>query len=203
MTKDLRICFVGDSFVNGTGDETKLGWTGRVCAALEANNPELEITFYNLGIRRDTSEDIRRRFKQEISARLEGDFDTLVVFSFGVNDTTIENAALRVSSTRSLENAQMILPDTKNRHLVLMVGPPPIEDDAQNGRIADLDKALKQLCEEIRVPYLSVIDRLVGEPVWRVEVASNDGAHPRSGGYSILADYILDWDAWSPYKHYS
>ena len=41
MTKDLRICFVGDSFVNGTGDETKLGWTGRLCAALEANNPEL------------------------------------------------------------------------------------------------------------------------------------------------------------------
>ena len=58
MAKDLRICFVGDSFVNGTGDETKLGWTGRVCAALEVNNPDLEITFYNLGIRRDTTEDI-------------------------------------------------------------------------------------------------------------------------------------------------
>ena len=32
MIHDLRICFVGDSFVAGTGDETALGWVGRVTA---------------------------------------------------------------------------------------------------------------------------------------------------------------------------
>ena len=32
MRQDIRICFVGDSFVNGTGDEAALGWAGRpVC----------------------------------------------------------------------------------------------------------------------------------------------------------------------------
>jgi lysophospholipase L1-like esterase len=30
---DLRICFVGDSLTNGTGDPDCLGWTGRVCAS--------------------------------------------------------------------------------------------------------------------------------------------------------------------------
>ena len=28
-----RICFFGDSFVNGTGDDDALGWVGRLCAA--------------------------------------------------------------------------------------------------------------------------------------------------------------------------
>lgn len=34
MTKDIRIFFVGDSFVNGTGDEEALGWAGRLGAFL-------------------------------------------------------------------------------------------------------------------------------------------------------------------------
>ncbi|WP_205762521.1 hypothetical protein [Magnetospirillum aberrantis] len=29
---DMRICFLGDSFFNGTNAPTCLGWTGRVCA---------------------------------------------------------------------------------------------------------------------------------------------------------------------------
>jgi len=30
--KDIRICFIADSFVDGTGDETYPGWAGRLCA---------------------------------------------------------------------------------------------------------------------------------------------------------------------------
>lgn len=29
---DLRVCFVGDSFVAGVGDPEQLGWAGRVAA---------------------------------------------------------------------------------------------------------------------------------------------------------------------------
>jgi hypothetical protein len=52
----MRICFVGDSLVNGTGDPVGLGWVGRACAA--ARRRGHEVTCYNLGIRRDTSADI-------------------------------------------------------------------------------------------------------------------------------------------------
>ena len=37
MTQDIRICFIGDSLVNGTGDEAALGWAGRLCACAMAN----------------------------------------------------------------------------------------------------------------------------------------------------------------------
>lgn len=55
----VQLCFVGDSFVAGIGDETALGWTGRLTARQAATgNP---VTAYNLGIRGNTSADIAAR----------------------------------------------------------------------------------------------------------------------------------------------
>lgn len=56
---DVRIRFIGYSFVNGTGDETTLGWAGRFCAAAAVRG--VSVTYYHLGVRRDTSADILRR----------------------------------------------------------------------------------------------------------------------------------------------
>ena len=65
---EVRICFVGDSFVNGTGDPECLGWTGRIC--VYANKKGYDITYYNLGIRRDTSTELRQALVKEVSLRL-------------------------------------------------------------------------------------------------------------------------------------
>jgi hypothetical protein len=45
----IRICFLGESFVNGTGDQEYLGWTGRIC--VNAHKKGHDITYYNLGVR--------------------------------------------------------------------------------------------------------------------------------------------------------
>ena len=42
----MRICFFGDSFVNGTGDDDCRGWPGRLCA--EARQRGCDVTLYNL-----------------------------------------------------------------------------------------------------------------------------------------------------------
>ncbi|MGD1712770.1 hypothetical protein [Dapis sp. BLCC M172] len=49
---EIRICFIGDSFVNGTGDPDYLGWTGRICQTFY--NQGYDIKYYNLGVRRET-----------------------------------------------------------------------------------------------------------------------------------------------------
>ena len=67
--QDVRICFIGDSFTNGTGDETCLGWAGHL--STEAITDERTITYYNLGIRRNTSKDILQRWEQECAQRLQ------------------------------------------------------------------------------------------------------------------------------------
>lgn len=93
--RDIRICFIGDSFVNGTGDETFLGWAGRLCA--NAKPADASLTFYNLGVRRNTSTDILQRWEQECALRLPGNCDGRIVLSCGVNDMVLENGKTRVA----------------------------------------------------------------------------------------------------------
>lgn len=193
--EDIRICFVGDSFVNGTGDPEKLGWAGRLCALSES--PEREITYYNLGVRRDTSSHILERWERECAARLpEESFDRRLVLSFGVNDCVMANGLCEMESGKSTDNAHIILSRAAKRYKTLMIGPPPIDDEAINARTRNLDKGLEELCRDLNIPYLSVFDSLLATPVWMEEVASNDGAHPRAKGYAHLAHLIREWEGW-------
>jgi len=191
VSQDIRICFVGDSFVNGTGDEAALGWAGRLCAAAQAKG--LSITYYNLGIRRNTSRDILQRWEEECTQRLPeslASVDCRVVFSFGVNDTVIENGTQRVLLQESLDNARLMLQKAQTLCTVLWVGPPPVVDAAHNERIHVLSETFSHLANELNVPYISVLPALVANEEYKQEVKENDGAHPRSEGYAELAHII-------------
>jgi len=192
--RDTRVCCIGDSFVNGTGDDQCLGWVGRIAAA--ARQAGADITLYNLGIRRDTSRDIAGRWQGEISRRLPSSIDGRLLFSFGVNDCVLEQGAPRVPMAESLANAEGILRSAAALWPVAMVGPPPIDDEGVKQRSHVLDQAFAALCADLAVPYLSCWDYLVGHPVWRAEVAAGDGAHPNGAGYQILADYVAAWPVW-------
>jgi lysophospholipase L1-like esterase len=194
---EVRICFVGDSFVNGTGDSECLGWTGRVCA--NANKKGYDITYYNLGIRRDTSTDISKRWLQEVSLRLPKEYDGRVVFSFGLNDTTLENIKPRVDLTDSIKNTHEILSEAQNLYPVLMVGPAPYaeqEDSQRRSRNTDLSKQFALICNELNIPYLDVFSILEKSNIWINEARANDGVHPKAGGYTEFAQIVENWDAW-------
>lgn len=191
---DMRICFLGDSFVNGTNDPTCLGWTGRVCAL--ARQRGHDVTHYNLGIRRDTSRDVAARWQAECAARLPPDVPGLLVFSFGVNDCCDDGAGCRVKMHDTVDTARAVLSEAIRRHPVLMVGPPPIADDTANTRIRTLSPALAALCETLGVPFLDVFSPLSTHETWRIETAADDGAHPRAAGYAALAELVAAWPAW-------
>ncbi|MEH2434943.1 MAG: GDSL-type esterase/lipase family protein [Nostoc sp.] len=194
---EVRICFVGDSFVNGTGDSECLGWTGRVCA--NANKKGYDITYYNLGIRRDTSTDISKRWLHEVSLRLPKEYDGRVVFSFGLNDTTLENGKTRVDLTDSIKNAHEILSEAQKLYPVLMIGPAPYagqEDSQRRNRNIDLSKQFHLVCNELNIPYLDVFPILEKSSIWIDEARANDGAHPKAGGYAEFAKIVENWDAW-------
>ncbi len=197
MTRDLRLCFVGESFVNGTGDSTHLGWTGRLCQALSQRGDR--ITYYNLGIRRETSTELLGRWQQECDRRLPLGCDHRVIFCFGVNDTTLENGSPRVALLRSLTNARTILNAAKQLYPVLMVGPAAIADADHNARSHALSKHFAQLCEELEIPYLDVLTTLKQSQVWMSEVRAGDGAHPDAGGYAELAHLVQHWFAWNAF----
>jgi lysophospholipase L1-like esterase len=190
----IRICFIGDSSVNGTGDPLCLGWTGRVCAtAIKLGYP---ITYYNLGIRRETSADIAARWREECARRLPPTIDGRVVFSFGANDTAIEQGRQRLSLDATLHNLRAIVQDARRHYPTLLVGPPPVAEAAHNARIAALCHAMAAVAQELGVPYLPVCEQLVQAQTWVQEAAQYDGAHPRQGGYAALAAMVQAWPAW-------
>jgi acyl-CoA thioesterase I len=193
MTQDIRVCFVGDSFVNGTGDETALGWSGRLSSA--AVKSGLPLTSHNLGIRRDTSKDILLRWKQECALRLPDFCDGRVVISCGVNDVMIEAGQPRVSYEESCSNIREILRGAK-KYKVLMVGPPPVSEDDQNARILTISSAFAREARALTVPFIDLFSPLVLDKDYKREVTNNDGAHPRSAGYLKMANIVAasaDW----------
>lgn len=193
MTKDIRICFLGDSFVNGTGDETALGWAGRLCA--DAHSRGIPVTYYNLGIRRNTSRDILHCWETECSLRLPDGCDGRIVLSCGVNDTVIENGSVRVRPEESCANVSEILGGAK-KYKILMVGPPPVDEDEQNGRIKALSQSYAQEANNLGVTYIDLFSALASDTAYRREVSSNDGSHPRSGGYTKMAQIVSASPGW-------
>src|SRR6476469_7461116 len=129
---DLCICFIGDSYVNGTSDSEYLGWAGRVSVA--ARQKGYNLTSYNLGVRRETSSDILTRWHQDVAVRFPSSCKPFVVFSSGANDTTREGGRLRVPETLSADNTRAMLRAAQQRYATIMVGPPPGVDAEQNLR---------------------------------------------------------------------
>src|SRR5690348_16030326 len=150
----MRICFIGDSLVNGTGDPTLLGWVGRVCAAAQRRGHH--ITCYNLGIRGDTSADIAGRWQEESAHRLPVGIDGRLIFSFGANDCITHEGAPRVPAAQALANARAVLEGARQRHPTLMLGPPPTALAEADPRIGALSRDFASLASALSVPYLDL-----------------------------------------------
>ncbi|MGY1719781.1 GDSL-type esterase/lipase family protein [Blastococcus sp. SYSU DS0552] len=194
MSRDLRVCFIGDSFVAGVGDPEHRGWVGRLCA--RSHGAGLPLTAYNLGVRRETSADVLARWSAECRPRLSAGDDRRVVVAFGVNDTTVEAGGPRVPEDASVAVlAELLAAAADAGWPVLVVGPPPVADAGQNHRIAALDVRFGELCAARGVPYAGVLASLTGSATWRREVAEGDGAHPGAAGYQRYADLL--WPAWA------
>jgi lysophospholipase L1-like esterase len=192
--RDIRVCFAGDSFVAGTGDETALGWVGRVAAAGIARG--LALTTYNLGVRGFTSVQVGRRLAIEARPRLTTAEDPRIVVSFGVNDTLLEGGRQRATTEQTLE----ALRSMRHRSApipLLLVGPPAVDEEAQNERIRLLDAALAAEAADLGIPWVSVLAATEADPAWRTAVHEGDGFHPSAAGYALLASVvtqpILTW----------
>jgi lysophospholipase L1-like esterase len=193
-SRDVRICFFGDSFLNGAADETYLGWTGRVCAALP-----LQVTHYNLGIRGNTSLDIEQRWAEEAARRWKPGTERRLVFSFGTNDASLENGAPRLSIEDSMQSAKILLTRAKHTCPVLFTGPPAAELEARDAafaRLAAFSRGYAELAHELDVPYLDLFEPTHDNDTWHQAVQRSDGVHPDAAGYALLAGIFSQWKAW-------
>lgn len=194
---DRRVLVFGDSIVAGVGDAEGLGWVGRVVAASWAAG--LGLTAYPLGIRRQTSVEVAQRWLAEARPRLVEGADCRVVFAVGVNDTTIEAGAERVTPDVSEATLARMLDEAAQLGLAAFVlGPTPVDDAAQTARIAALSERFGAVCATRGVPFCDVLEPLAATGAWLEEAVAGDGAHPGAGGYAELARLVLagGWMDW-------
>jgi acyl-CoA thioesterase-1 len=204
----IRICFVGDSITLGTGDAAMLGWPGRLGAMAWSQGHQ--VTVYNLGVRGETSEDIRRRWRNESSQRLPAGMNCALVFAFGLNDCAVENGAQqKVALEQTIVNARAILSEAQAWLPSAFIGPLPVDDTRMplqvvpgkqlrifNEQIEQVNHALAGLMAELNVPFLDLFSFLFGDPRWREVIKLGDGIHPPQQGYDLLARLIEGWRPW-------
>lgn len=186
----MRLIAFGESFVQGAGDPDHLGWVGRAIAGRR------EVSLYNLGIRREASDQLVLRWEGEARLRLVDYEPMRIVFSFGCNDSHLVDGAPRVTVTQSLKHAHAMLTGARALAPVLMVGPPPVADPGVCARIEALNAALLALCARLQVPFIDVFRPLEAGGLWQAEAAAWDGAHPGAAGYQQMADLVSAHPAW-------
>ncbi|HWY89360.1 MAG TPA: GDSL-type esterase/lipase family protein [Solirubrobacteraceae bacterium] len=194
---DRRLLFFGDSLVAGVGDPSGRGWVGQIVAASFGGG--LPFTAYNLGVRRETSEQVAARWRSEALPRLLPEADMRIVVSFGANDTTIEHGRLRVAPERSCAALDGILEGAGALGLTpLVIGPAPVDNAQQNERIHALSASFSEICSNAGVSFIGVVEQLLATEIWMTQVMAGDGAHPSAEGYDALADLILaaGWKDW-------
>ena len=204
---EIRVCFIGDSITNGTDDAQALGWPGRLCAGEWRRGHR--VTHYNLGVRGDTSELIRARWRREARARLPDNVPGRLLFAFGVNDTAHQDGKPRVTPERAIDNARAMLEEAAAWLPAVWVGPAPIDEARQplspapgveyhfdNARIQAANAAYAALAANIGIPYLDLFTPLAGDPAWASHLAGGDGVHPPAEGYARLAALVDSWAAW-------
>ncbi|MEM8587397.1 MAG: GDSL-type esterase/lipase family protein [Pseudomonadota bacterium] len=207
--RDLRICFVGDSYINGTGDEQCLGWIGRLCARRFTR--QFRLTFYDLGIRGATTDEIRRRWKAECEPRFQPGADNRIVLQFGINDVAeIVGSGRRVEENASIENATAIARQASDLGPTLWVGIPPANVACSPMRPSegleftfsqDTAMALNQrfiaLAATLGIPYLDIQTKLLANQHYMASLTRGDRMHCDGSGYAIMADLVDGWDAWA------
>lgn len=180
----MIICYFGDSITLGYGDPSGLGWPGRISGKVAGLG--VDVTHYNLGVRKDAGPVLAQRWKAEAEPRKLDGMDFKLVFSMGAADV------LTCTATEdSLAAAKAILTEAKGMGDVLMVGPTPVSDADSNGKIAALSEQYESLCAELDIPFVPVIDGMLPSPVYGQALKAGDGIHPALPGYAVLAEHIL------------
>lgn len=202
------VFFVGDSITFGWRDEDIGGWPTRLISGLSNWHA---VTAYNLGVRGDTSRSIRARWHDEVSRRRQAPH-SVVVFAFGANDAKLYpdgQPFVPLAETRS--NVADILTSAQNDHILLFIGPAPIEETVlgrvlnpegtgpvpTNRQVEIVSGVLAEEAARANVPFLDLFNRLGKEEQWFDSLRETDGIHPPARGHDLIASLVDAWQPWA------
>lgn len=181
--------FFGDSVTLGVNDAPAGGWVTRLAAkAAAAGLPVPPDTFYNLGVRRNSSSMILARWEEEFKARTMEGVPSFLLFCFGTVDMATPKGSPNIPIGDSAANARDILLKAKACGSVALVSAPPVRDEEHNQRLEHLCTAYTSICAAIDVPFIDIYHPLL-EAGYVQDLA--DGVHPGPDGNDMIASLLL------------
>jgi hypothetical protein len=198
-----KVCFFGDSFTYGIGDETGRGWVGRLTEAEGRQGGD--IWAFNLGLPQETTPQLTERWRVEAERRLQSRGGRFVglVFCFGLDDMAdLNDEGIRVALPQSMALAERLVAEAATLYPCLWVGPPPARSDGtfltdEGGhvryrweRLGALNLAYHRIAEDLQVPYLDLHGDLELESTLR-------RAHRIDGElHAAVAERVRGWGPW-------
>jgi acyl-CoA thioesterase I len=190
---DMRLIFIGDSIVAGSGDDECRGWVGRVGTA--ARRAGIDHTPYNLGIGGNTAADVLARWEHEVARRLNPEIENRLVIQVGVNDA---RDGVQRPTDHSVRDLRDFVEGAREIGLEpLVVGPIPTQQPEESDRIGELSRRFAELCDHIGATYIEVHAGLRANATFMAS-QSADGYHPDADGYAEIAQVVLHngWWEW-------
>jgi lysophospholipase L1-like esterase len=195
---DMRLIFIGDSIVAGSGDDECRGWVGRVGSA--TRRAGVDHTPYNLGIGGDTTADVLARWQGEVTRRLNPEIENRLAIQAGVNDA--RDGVERDADT-SAADLDTLIEGVRGAGLEpLVVGPTPTAQAAESERIGALSERFATVCANRNVAFIELHAALRGSGSFQASLAT-DGYHPDADGYGEIAQVVLQngWWEWLARGH--
>lgn len=192
--------FFGDSLTLGVNDKGMLGWTGRFASTLD--EPVPPTTFYNLGVRKNSSHAVIDRWKDEVDRRALPESDVRIMFSFGVVDMAAPDGKTIVPLQQSVKNLEALIQEATSTYPIdslRVLSPFPVTQIEHCGRIEELHVAYDAVCRKYGVGYVDAFTYLLSNDDYMGDL--QDGVHPAEKGCEVLAGYlskdpsIADWVA--------
>ncbi len=194
-------CF-GHSITHGSKDNEG-GWTERLRRHLLKNHDDHSL--YNLGISGEDSEQLVRRFEEELERRYWPEEDATILIQVGTNDIQLiheesnyleERQGIRVPEENYRENLRKLIEKARDYGKIVIVGEPytSIEGsipwvegvDSSEELLQEYMEIQKRVCEEENVPRIDL--RSFDREEWLEKV--EDGIHPEDEGHEIIFEEV-------------
>ncbi|GFZ84122.1 GDSL-type esterase/lipase family protein [Nesterenkonia alkaliphila] len=191
----IRLVAVGDELLTPTGDPRALGWLGRVLSKTPLHGVHLQP--HILAVPGEGVEALSKRWEAEAAPRfgpVAGEDAAERHLLVALNDADLRTA----SSARARLNLANILDRASQQGIrCFVVGPVPGLDAEHNRRVAELNRAYRDVAERRGHPYVDAFTPLLDHAQWREDLTANAG-HPGQAAFGLIAWLVLHrgWFEW-------
>jgi len=197
---------LGDSSAYGWGDPDEGGW----CERLRRHWMQLPggPVLYNLGVRGDGLERLAARLPSEVGCRgeLRRQLPQGILINIGFNDSARvgrPDGRHQLAPEAFLFGLQQLLRQAKAQAPVLVIGLSPVDGAVmpyagclwyELAALRRYERLLEEACLEEDVPFLPLLEPLLGDPHW-LRLIDGDGVHLNGAGHQRIFERVRQWPA--------